>query len=222
MGVIRQLGYAVNMYATTYDGIVPAEVYSRSERYIWSDNLYDHGYIDSKEGFQCPADDITNNGSIYYNFGPIYPDYWTSYAFTMRCFDVYIQTRPPTRTKVANHAAFTDKQILMGESEANFIQGQFMGRSVAGFRQIYEDQFPYFRHNGKCAYLMLDGHTQSMIVPSSQVADSQAFQDQIVDQFEKCDEEVLDRQYQGTWNDRHVCFWNRYGRGLFISSDVVY
>ena len=225
MSLTRQLAYAVSIYTSNCDDIFPggAQI-AQGVRLRWPDNLLARGYLDSKEGFQCPADDITDNGSMYYGDQYFYPDYWCSYAFPMMLWNIGL--RVGQRPRLANHEGATDKQIMLGDAEGNFLQGQYMGRAYSdgqyAFRGCYENQFPFRRHNGKCAYVMLDGHAQSMVVPVSYAADSAEFQDQIVDQFELCDGETLAPQYDDgagnfAWGHKHVCFWNRYGRGLFMS-----
>ena len=224
----RQLGYAVNSYTTEHDEIFPAGARERAPNGIdgaklpWPNNLLALGYLDSKEAFQCPTDDVSDNGCMYYGLGPYYPDYWCSYAFPMSMKNIGIVVGP--RPRLANHESASDKQIMLGESDGNFIQGTYMGRGYSdggqySFMGCYENQFPFRRHNSKCAYLMLDGHAQSMVVPASYVGNAGVFKEQILDQFQKCDEEVLTYTSGGnvTWSPKHVCFWNRYGRGLWMT-----
>ena len=217
--VIRQLGYAVNMYTNECEDVFPAGARTESDvKLPWPNNLMLLGYIDSKEAFACPTDDVTDNGCMYFGMGPYYPDFWASYGFanTLRNLVLTIGPRP----RRANHEHSTDKQIMLGESEGNFIQGVYMGRGYAdgqySFMGCYENQFPFRRHNGRCAYLMLDGHAKGMVVPVSQAADAAVFKERILDQFEECDVEFL-RNTDGAWSPRHVCFWNRYGRGLSLT-----
>jgi len=225
MSVIRQLGYAANMYTSNSDEIFPAGArLGPGAKYPWPNRLLALGYIDSKEAFQCPTDDVTDNGCMYYGLGPYYPDYWCSYGFAQ------IMKNPGgtavgVRPRLAIHEAVSDKQILLGESDGNFIQGHYMGRGYSdggqySFMGCYENQFPFRRHNGRCAYLMLDGHAEGMVVPGSHAADPAVFKEQILDQFEECDVEFLEFSSGGniTWGDKHVCFWNRYGRGIYMTN----
>ncbi len=225
MGTLHQIGVAVNSYVASSDGILPPGKYCTQWNSpvprIWSELLFDLGYIDSKVGFQCPTDDMEDNAARYYDSGHFYPDYWASYSFTQKCFDLFLDDSKhlATAAKLSNHRGNMDKQIMMGESDCNYLQAVWFGwTSTQSFYMTYTQQFPFDRHNGRCNYIMLDGHSKAMVVPiSREIKDFQKFKDEIIDQFQSCTEEKM-----GGWDfwgdGLHVCFWHRYERGLVIST----
>ena len=221
MSSLHQIGIAVSAYVADSNDILPPGKYGNQGGNpvprIWTEIMFDLGYIDSKAGFQCPTDDVTDNANRYYDAGPAYPDYWASYSFTQKCFDLYWRDHNVVTSRLSNHRGTMDKQIMMGESECNYLQAEWFGGSSGwGFYLKYTQQFPFDRHNGKCNYLMLDGHSKAMLVPvSNEINDYLKFEDEIQDQFQKCDEETM--IYRVHYDGWHVCFWNRYERGLLIS-----
>ena len=211
------LSNAILQYAADNDGILPPGKHPiRSVKKIWSGVLYELQYVETKEEFQCPADDVTNNGSMYFGLGPYYPHYWSSYALPMNLFDLQ---HTPVAAVLANHEGMLDKQVLLGESESDFISADYFGRGGRTghnwFIGAYLNQFPFARHEGFCTYLMLDGHAKAMRVPSSDAVDGTQFESEIRAQFEKCSQESLPWNPPDSW---HVCFWNRYKRGLEASA----
>ena len=219
LNTARGIGLAVQSYTTTSDDILPPGKYATQGGHpvprCWMDLLYEGGYIDDKKGFQCPGDDMTDNGARYYDSGPHWPDWWASYAFASRVTDLWMGGHKPHGGKMANHRGVEDKQILIGESDANFItHGWFGWGSSASFKLTFEQQFPGKRHGRKCSYVMLDGHAKAMIVPASYATDPGEFRQQVRAQFEFCD---ADRTPTDKPNISHVCFWHRYRRGLDVS-----
>ena len=91
----------------------------------------------------------------------------------------------------------------------------------SAFRATYMDEFPFDRHNGKCSYVMLDGHAQVMVVPSSNTLDANTFEDHIREQLQTaCDGEQAS---PGPSTEMpHVCFWSRYQRGMWYSHPWLY
>ena len=129
----------------------------------------------------------------------------------MNCTDLFVKDHEPVRARITSHRGLMDTQILLGESEANFIQGSWFGwGGDTSFRTVYEQQFPLDRHKGKCVYVMLDGHAKAMVVPSSKQSSPADFRAEISAQLERCDAEQFSAE--------HVCFWNRYARGLAITN----
>ena len=213
------LSTAILQYTADHDGILPPGKYGDQGGSpvpkIWSELLYEQQYVETKEEFQCPADDVTDNAARYYDAGPAYPDYWSSYALPMQLCDLFWGgSHTPYAAVLANHEGMLDKQVLLGESESNFINAAWF--SSFTFRASYEDQFPFDRHKGFCMYIMLDGHAKAMRVPSSDAADDAQFESEIRAQFEKCSEEHL--IFWSLSDGWHVCFWNRYKRGLEASN----
>jgi len=214
MSTARGIGQAIAAYMTTSDDILPPGKYSTQWGHgvekSWMELLYEGNYIDSKEAFQCPADDVTDNAAVYYDPGTAYPDWWASYSLTMNCTDLFVKDHEPVRARIAAHRGLMDTQILLGESEANFIQGSWFGwGDDASFMEVYLDQFPFRRHRGKCPYVMLDGHAIGAVLPVSKKKPAKEFRKEISDQFEKCDGEQFAAE--------HVCFWNRYATGLAVT-----
>jgi hypothetical protein len=218
------LSEALLRYAEDHDGVLPPGKYGHQGGHpvpwVWMDLLYKQGYVETKEEFQCPADDVTDNASMYYDYGPRYPDWWASYALPMNLCDLFWHDRTPHAAVLANHEGMFDKQVLLGESEANFIEGYWLGWGDApSFKMAYEDQFPFDRHKGFCVYVMLDGRGKAMRVPVSDEADAEAFRTAIQSQLETCE---IERSSLGGPGDPHVCFWNRYRRGAaasYVESD---
>jgi prepilin-type N-terminal cleavage/methylation domain-containing protein/prepilin-type processing-associated H-X9-DG protein len=225
LGHARGVVQALNNYVANYDDLLPPGKYGHQGGNpvpkCWMDLLYEGDYMDDKKGFQCPVDDMTDNEALYYDYGPAYPRWWASYAYSMRLCDLYWTQGPgidPHRQiagNLANHQGYEDKQIMIGESECNFISGEWFssgaGDGAWTFRGSYRRQFPYDRHNGRCTYVMLDGHGQAMLVPMSTESDSAKFETAIRSQLETCTGEALSP------TTKHVCFWNRYGVGLAVS-----
>ena len=155
MGTLRQIGMAVNAYVAVSNDILPPGKYAQQGGNpvprIWSEIMFDDGYIDSKAGFQCPVDDMADNCNRYYDNGPAYPDYWASYSFTQRCFDLYWdpngKLHNPITSNLTNHRGIMDKQIMMGESDCNYLQGEFFNQAGGdlAFKVSYSEQFPFDR-----------------------------------------------------------------------------
>jgi len=214
LNITHQIALAIGQYTTQSDDILPPGKYAHQGGnpvpYIWSELLYDGDYIDSKEGFQCPSDDVTDNAARYYDAGPPYPLYWASYSICQNCYDLFWEDHHPQAAALANHVGETDKQIMLGESDCNFLQGSWFGWNDAeSFKMVYDQQIPHYRHTGKCCYAMLDGHVKSMRVPMSSEVDPTKFRTAIKAQFQECDGE--------SFSGPHVCFWNSYTRGLAVT-----
>jgi len=219
----RGIGQAIHSYITTSDDILPPGKYGHiggtppRER-VWMELLYEGRYIDSKEGFQCPRDDLTNNHSAGYDYGPAWPDWWASYALPLHVCDVFDKV-VPQRARLTTYQGHEDKQILVGESETNFIMAAYMGglgASARGFRNAYMDQWPIDRHLGNVAYVMLDGHAMAMRPPYSVAADAVEFRKQIRPQLLTC---TVELDMRGNVRPAHVCFWPRYRRALAYSPE---
>jgi prepilin-type N-terminal cleavage/methylation domain-containing protein/prepilin-type processing-associated H-X9-DG protein len=220
LGHARGIGQAVGSYVTTSDDILPPGKYGHQGGHpvpkVWMELLYEGDYIDDKKGFQCPADDVTDNEALYYDYGPAYPDWWASYSFVQAVNDLFWDTHVPLAANLANHQDHETQQILLGESECNFISGWWFAGGTGdeqddwSFKGSYLNQFPFRRHKGKCAYSMLDGHGLTSIVPSSDAVDSGAFRSQILSQFGTC-------TVESDGNKPHVCFWNRHKIGLWVT-----
>ena len=215
----RGIGLAISSYVTSSDDILPPGKYAvqggNPVPKVWMDLLYEGAYIDDKKGFQCPGDDMTDNASRYYDSGPAWPDWWASYSFAARLCDLFWKDHTAVAARMPNHRGSEDKQILIGDSDCNFLTSGWFGWGDSdSFQIVYEQQFPGKRHGGKCSYVMLDGHAQAMIVPVSYHTDTGEFRDQIRALFETCEG---DRKPYDEPNDPHVCFWNRYERGLDVS-----
>ncbi len=213
------LSTAILQYTADNDGILPPGKYGHQSGNpvpkIWSELLYEQQYVETKEEFQCPADDVTDNAARYYDAGPAYPDYWTSYAMPRNVVDLFFGGHEPRNAVLANHHGALDKQILLGGAEVNFLNATWFGYGDAdSFKMVYNHQFPFDRHKGFCMYIMLDGHAKAMRVPSSDADDATAFKSQVLSQFEECDGE---QDNLGNPLPLHVCFWNRYKRGLQAS-----
>ena len=207
LNTVRGIGMAINSYVANSDDILPLAKYAHQGGYpvpeCWQELLYYGNYIDDKKGFQCPGDDVTNNKAGYYDYGPAYPDWWSSYAYASTFMDLHWGGHLLVNSRLTDHRGYEDKQIMMGDSESNFISGFWFGNA---FRKSYTDQFPLDRPKNRDAYVLLDGSAMAMVVPSSNAADDRVFQDQVESQFEDCRIETVE------W--AHVCFWLRYGRGL--------
>jgi hypothetical protein len=221
VSVAHNLSIAVGGYVTTSDDVLPPGKYMHQSDHpvpkIWCELLLDGDYIDSKAGFACPADDVTDNENRYYDWGPAYPYFFASYSFSMRCHDLYFDDpeHVPIASNLANHREYTDKQILLGDSECNFLQPEWFGWGDAdSFKTTYLHQFPFTRHGGKCVYSTLDGATTPLRVPMTDDVDSGAFRTAIKSQFRACDTETL------VWGSKlspHVCFWHAYRKGLCVT-----
>ncbi len=215
------LSAAILQYTEEHDGILPPGKYGHQSGHpvpkVWMNLLYDLEYVEEKEEFQCPADDVTDNEALYYDYGPAYPDWWASYALPFNVCDLFWGgDHTPHAAVLANHDGFFDKQILLGESESNFVHGSWFapggGSDAWSFRGSYVRQFPFERHKGFCTYAMLDGRAKVMRVPMSDAVDDAVFETEIQAQLENCDGEHL-----GSPQTCHVCFWNRYKRGIWAS-----
>jgi prepilin-type N-terminal cleavage/methylation domain-containing protein/prepilin-type processing-associated H-X9-DG protein len=215
---VRQIAIATSAYIISSDDILPPGKYGHQGGNpvpkVWMDLLYEGGYMDNKIGFQCPADDVTDNESLYYDYGPQYPDWWASYAYVQAVNDLFWKTHNALAANLANHRGYEDKQILVGESEVNFIGGTWFaggtGDGAWSFKGSYLNQFPADRHNGKCTYAMLDGHAQAMNVPASDKSDASSFEADIRSQLKTCDGDAFK-------SDAHVCFWDRHRVGLWVT-----
>ena len=220
----RDLGMAISSYVATSDGLLPPPKYSHQGSFpvekCWMELLYEGNYIDSKEGFQCPADDVTNNYSGGWDVGPEWPGWWASYALPWRLTDVRWNNPVNKQVRLSHHRGNEDKQVLLGDSDSNEISPHGFGpKNSRSFKVRFMGQFPFDRHKAKCAYVMLGGHAMSMIVPSSNPA-STTFEADIRDQFESCegDRNQFDQPYSGP----HCCFWNRYQRGLAVTPPWIW
>jgi len=217
----RGLSSALLKYAEDHGGILPPGKYAHQGGHpvakVWQELLYEGGYVPEKVDFQCPSDDVTDNEAMYYDYGPAYPNWWASYAYSINLCDLYWSSQTPHATVLANHVDHLDTQVLLGESECNFISGWWFatgpGTGAWSFRGSYERQFPLRRHGGFCMYAMLDGRAKAMRVPASDAADPAQFEAEIRAQFGVCDAELSGSQ-------SHVCFWSRYRRGLATSEYV--
>jgi len=218
----RGIGLAINAYLATSDDVLPPGKYGHQGGHpvpkSWMELLYDGRYIDDKKGFQCPTDDVTDNYSGGYDSGPQWPDWWASYAISGRFNDLFWVDHTAVLARLRFHTGYEDTQILIGESENNSLSGiRFRGGGGAGgasaisYMISYRRLFPLDRHNGKCTYVMLDGHAKAMIVPSSGAADAPAFRDQIESQL------IVECEELFSVPIKHVCFWHRYGRGLAMT-----
>ena len=215
LGHARGIGQAVQSYVAQSDDILPPGKYGHQGGHpmpkCWMELLYEGDYLDAKKGFQCPADDVTDNFAGYYDAGPDYPLWWASYAFSQAVNDLFWSTHNPLAANLVNHQGYEEKQVLIGESECNFLSGWWFGWNDAeSFKMTYNQQFPFSRHGGKCAYVMLDGHATAMIVPSSSELDPAKFRTDIQAQLRKCTVEP-------SGSEKHVCFWNRYEVGLWVT-----
>jgi hypothetical protein len=221
----RGLSSALLKYAEDHGGILPPGKYGHQGGNpvykVWMELLYEGGYVPEKVNFQCPSDNMWDNQSLYYDYGPAYPDWWASYAYSMNLCDLYWSNRTPRATVLANHVDHVDTQVLLGESESNFISGWWFatgsGSSAWSFRGSYENQFPFRRHGAFCMYAMLDGHTKAMRVPASDAQDYTQYEAEIRAQFETCS---VENSSFGGGTTPHVCFWNRYKRGLAMTEYV--
>jgi prepilin-type processing-associated H-X9-DG protein len=214
----RNLSAAILQYTEDFDGILPPGKYGHQGGHpvpkVWMELLYELEYVPEKEDFQCPADDVTNNEALYYDYGPQWPDWWASYAMSMHLCDLFWTTHAPFAAVLSNHDGFFDTQVLVGESESNSILGYWFGSGPGSdawsFRGSYVRQFPFERHKGFCTYAMLDGHAKVMRVPASDAGDDAKFEAEIRSQFEECDGPTQESELSP-----HVCFWNRYRRALY-------
>jgi prepilin-type N-terminal cleavage/methylation domain-containing protein/prepilin-type processing-associated H-X9-DG protein len=219
VGHVRGLAQAVNSYTISSDDILPPGKYGHQGGNpvpkVWMNLLYEGNYVDDKKAFQCPVDDVTNNASRYYDAGPAYPNWWASYAMVQAVNDLFWETHNALAANLVNHVGFEDKQILLGESESNFISGWWFGWNDApSFKTTYIEQFPFDRHRGRCSYAMLDGHAQAMLVPTSSSVDPNSFRTGIRSQFRTC-------TVESDGSNPHVCFWQRYEVGLWASQYQV-
>ena len=225
LGHAKQLGLAISSYTTSSDDTLPPAKWGTYSGHTiaraWIDVLYP-GYVDDKKGFQCPADDVTNNFAGYYESGPSYPRYWSSYSMTMRCMDPF-GDHTPCNASLATHASWTDKQILLGDSECNFLQPEWFGwLDDKSFRDTYTQQFPFDRHRGRCSYVCLDGSGAAILIPSSDAVNDADFRKQIRSQFESpgaC-RNGEDLVWDGEWHG-HLCLLPRSGRG-FCATPRIY
>jgi prepilin-type N-terminal cleavage/methylation domain-containing protein len=216
LNVSHQLSVAISAYVTESDDILPPGKYSHQSGFpvpkIWSELLYERGYIDSKKGFQCPGDDVTDNAA-HYDSGPAYPLYWASYSMCQYCYDLFWDD-PNHRAfsaNLANHQERMDKQIMLGDNDSNYLQGSWFGWNDApSFKKVYTEQFPFYRHAARCSYVMLDGHSLALRVPMSSELDPEKFRTSIQSQLRKCTEEGFGDLVL------HVCFYTTYQVGLAV------
>jgi len=222
----RQCAIGVASYTNNFDDILPPGKYGgqgttfRRDK-IWFELLYEGGYMDDKGGMQCPADDVEDNFSGFYDVRYNYPDYYTSYSLAFHMTDLGWESDPnPYHARLSANAGCEDKQVLLGECEGNYISGCWFGWGTDSFKWVYEYQFPWRRHEGRISYVMLDGHAQHMIVPTSTASEDSDYKADIVAGFQDCDASTkLGPAPESTWNFEghgHVCFWNRYKCGLGI------
>ena len=224
---VRGIGQATHNYMTTSDDIFPPKSYddrgsdnaAPNER-CWQELLYEGNYLDSKEAFQCPADDVTDNYAAGWTAIDLhrYPNWWSSYGHPSTLWNRRGQLNNPEGMGIGGYAFYRgveDKQVLTGESEWNFIGDFFVRPGVSGekFMTNYFSVYPADRHSGRCAYAMMDGHALATIMPFSRATDYTVFEDQVRDQFEYCDAETNLVPPAPT----HVCLWNRYGVGLQVA-----
>ena len=214
----HQLTVAISGYLTQSDDILPPGKYSHQSGFpvpkIWTELLYDGDYIDSKEGFQCPGDDVTDNAARYYDSGPAYPLYWSSYSMCQFCYDLFWDdpNHTPSAALLSTHQDRMDKQIMLGDNDSNFLQGSWFGWDDApSFKKVYTEQFPFYRHVSRCSYAMLDGHSLALRVPMSSEVDPAAFRTSIQSQLRKCTEESF-----GDPAGLHVCFYKTDQVGLAV------
>ena len=226
VGIARGLGQGIQAYTTQSDDALPPAKWGTYDNHMiaraWINLLYDGDYVDDKKGFQCPADDVTDNAAYGYEPYRPYPLYFSSYSMTMRCMDCF-SDHSPEYARLASHEGYQDKQVLLGDSESNYLQPEWFGWDDApSFMKTYREQFPFFRHGNKCAYAMLDGSARSMIVPTTNETEAEAFRKAIKKQFEECDEEDLVWVDGSHWwgGSKHVCFYNRYERGLCVTPQI--
>jgi len=221
----RGIGQATHAYMTTSDDIMPPMSYNDRDPgslpnvKCWQELLYD-GFLDSKEGFQCPADDVTDNYAAGWTViaAHSYPNWWSSYGHPSTLWNLRGQNNPQGMGVEAYswYRGSEDKQVLIGESEWNFIGDFFVNSNIHGerFMTNYFSVYPADRHNGKCSYVMLDGHALATVMPFSRATDFAVFEDQVRSQFEDCDGEPKPLTPD---EPTHVCLWNRYGVGLQVA-----
>ena len=224
MGHLDQCGKAVAMYTNDYDDVLPPGKYGggmagtfQRDR-IWFELLHDYGYMDNKKGMQCPADDVEDNFSAFYDIRHNWPDYYTSYTIAFHLCDLGWNNDPtPINATLTISQGTEDKQVLLGDSEGNYLNACYFGTSLGDFRMMYDYQFPWRRHRGTLSYVMLDGHGKAMKVPTSMAADDVAYKAAITSQFETCSGRTSQGlNWEAGWGP-HVCFWNRYTCGFGIS-----
>jgi prepilin-type N-terminal cleavage/methylation domain-containing protein/prepilin-type processing-associated H-X9-DG protein len=226
----RQCAIALAAYTAAFDDVLPPGKYGGQgttfqRPKIWFQLLYELDYIDDKKGLQCPADDVEDNFSGFYDVRYNYPDYYAAYSLPMHLSDLgWDSVSTPMRAALPVHSGCEDKQILLGDCEGNYISGHWFGWGIDSFKWVYEYQFPWRRHNGRLAYVMLDGHSRSMIVPSSNATDDAKYKQAITSQFEKCDGITAlgptEESISAAWDFEghgHLCFWNRYKLGIGVS-----
>jgi prepilin-type N-terminal cleavage/methylation domain-containing protein/prepilin-type processing-associated H-X9-DG protein len=214
---VHGLAVAVGSYLTTSEDVLPPGKYGHAGGHpvpkVWMELLYEGDYVDDKKGFQCPADDVTDNEALYFDYGPKWPDWWASYGFVQAVNDLFWSTHNALAANLVNHRGYEDKQILLGESECNTIFDFFGGdgNNPSAFKLGYNRSFPFKRHNGRCTYTMLDGHALAMRIPSSHKADAAAFERDIRSQLGTCDAYL-------PWSSiTHVCFWDKYGVDIWVT-----
>ena len=83
----RGIVQATHAYMTTSDDIMPPKSYNDAmpssipNIRCWQELLYEGRYLDSKEAFQCPADDVTDNHVAGWSTAEHkYPSWWSSYG----------------------------------------------------------------------------------------------------------------------------------------------
>jgi len=218
----RQCAIAIASYTNNFDDVLPPGKYGgqgttfRRDK-IWFELLYEANYFDDKEGMQCPADDVEDNFSGFYDVRHNYPDFYTSYCLPLYMCDLGWNSDPtPKNARLSSNAGCEDKQILLGECEGNYISAGWFGWGVASFKWVYEYEFPWRRHDGLISYVMLDGHAKAMRVPISFETTDSGYMSAIESQFEECDGGTKAGPTSESKMGPHVCFWNRYTCGLKV------
>jgi len=217
---VRQLVQATLMYTNERgDGVLPPGKYfgyngGYAYEKIWSELLYEHSYIDTKEAFQCPADDVTDNFGAFLEPWTNYPRVFASYAIAAHLCDPWAA---PVASKLSTNYDVAEKQIFIGENEGDYLCGKYSQvRTPGDLMFSHEYQFPFRRHLGSCCYAMLDGHAQAMKVPSCWSTDLDEYWDSITAQLETCTG-LAESKWNPLAGSGHVCFYNRYGVGLAIN-----
>ena len=223
---LDQCAKATAIYTIEYDDVLPPGKYGgQSGTFqrpkIWMELLYDLNYMDNKNGMQCPADDVEDNFSAFYDLRHNWPEYYTSFSLAFHMTDLGWNNDPTPRSAMLRaNEGVEDKQVLFGECEGNYISGSWFGWGLDSFKWVYEYQFPWRRHNGVISYVMLDGHAKAMKVPSSMASGDSDYKAAILDQFQKCSGRTsLGPTPESSWDVEghgHVCFWNRYSNGLGV------
>jgi len=220
----RGIVQATHAYMITSDDIMPPKSYMDQNanqvglEECWQELLYD-GFLDAKEGFQCPADDVTDNVAAIRANSDLHkwPSWWSSYGspsvmMNLRWYGNVMDNYLGAQV-LAVHQGNEEKQVLIGETEWNIITDHYVNQYHGQtFMNNCLDMYPGDRHNGKCSYVMMDGHAIGAVIPFSRAADPATFEAQVRSQFQKCGDNEPSR-----FMDPHTCLWNRYGVGLWRS-----